>query len=217
MSKYVNYGRVKESFGITSQTVKKWALKGLINYKAIQNNTRKTWLYDIDSIGKHIDKKQDKKIKLAVTVIYARVSSKKQEPDLERQIYILVNKYPEAEVIKDIGSGLNYNKNGITRLVARVCRGEISRIVVTYKDRLMRFGFELFEQVCKENCCQIVVHSESFVSEKDDKKETKELQEDLLSIVNVFVARRNGKKAGQFRRERKRIEQEKESKLINKN
>lgn len=208
MSKYVSYRKVKEHFDISRQTLINWANKGVIDYKAIQNKTKKTWLYNINSVGNFIDSSAGKEIKIATTVIYARVSSKKQESDLGQQIDLLLSQYPGSEVIKDIGSGLNYNKHGISRLVARVCRGEIARIVVTFKDRLMRFGFELFEQICKENSCQIVVYSENFESENEVKTETKELQEDLLDIVNVFVARRNSKKAGQFKRERKRLEEE---------
>ncbi|KAG3117245.1 hypothetical protein PI125_g3938 [Phytophthora idaei] len=86
-----------------------------------------------------------------------------------------------------------------------VCREQIGRIVVTFKDRLLRFGYELFEKMCKKHNVQIVVYADKQRSEQESKDlETQELQEDLLSIVNVFIARRNGKKARilrQLRRE----------------
>ncbi|KAG2762121.1 hypothetical protein PC129_g9697 [Phytophthora cactorum] len=86
-----------------------------------------------------------------------------------------------------------------------VCREQIGRIVVTFKDRLLRFGYKLFEKMCKKHNVQIVVYADKQRSEQESKDlETQELQEDLLSIVNVFIARRNGKKARilrQLRRE----------------
>ena len=138
------------------------------------------------------------------TIIYCRVSSKKQIPDLERQQTLLETAFPDSETITDIGSGINFNKPGLSRLVEMVCRQQISRIVVTFKDRLLRFGYELFQKMCKEHSVQIVVYTDQQPSEHaDEDMETTELQEDLLSIVNVFVARRNGKKAGVLRRLRK--------------
>ncbi|KAG2770771.1 hypothetical protein PC129_g5191 [Phytophthora cactorum] len=83
-----------------------------------------------------------------------------------------------------------------------VCREQIGRIVVTFKDRLLRFGYELFEKMCKEHNVQIVVYGDEQRSEQESQDlETQELQEDLLFIVNVFVAR--GKKAGILRRLRR--------------
>ena len=209
MIRYVGYSKVKERFDISSQTIKNWAKRGVINYKSIQNKTRKTWLYDIESIGKHVDSttevKQSNKSMAESTVLYCRVSSKKQENDLKRQVELLKFAYPESEVIEDIGSGLNFKRTGFSKLVERICKGEISKIVVTYKDRLMRFGHEMFQQICKEHNCQIVVYSqEQALLDINGNEETQELQEDLLSIINVFVARRNGKRAGQLKKERKR-------------
>lgn len=210
MPKYVGYTKVREHYSVSAQTVKNWALRGSINYRAIQNDTRKTWLYDLESIGNYIGQKQiddnQEKERQEVTILYCRVSSKKQELDLCRQVELLSNAYPDGEVVKDIGSGLNYSRQGFSKMVERICRGDIQRVVVTYKDRLMRFGNELFEQICKENNCKILVYSQEQELYDVEEGETRELQEDLLSIVNVFVARRNGKRAGAMRRQRKRFE-----------
>jgi len=148
--------------------------------------------------------------------LYARVSSKKQANDLERQIELLQKRFPAGEVISDIGSGINYKRPGFTRLVGRICRDEIQEIVVTFKDRLARFGYDLFKQICHEHSVRIMVLSDtnnfSNPSKGDSntkyEKDTEELQEDLLSIVNVFVARQNGRRAGQLRRARKRQKEE---------
>lgn len=217
MPKYVSSAKVREVFDIAPETLRGWAIKGKINARAISNGGgRRTWLYDLESIGCSMEQKMDVDActggnnQQKSTVIYCRVSSNKQVSDLERQKTLLLSAYPDSEVITDIGSGINYNKPGLTKLVELVCREQISRIVVTFKDRLLRFGFELLAQMCKEHNVQIVVHANQCNEKQEDgDMETQELQEDLLSIVNVFVARRNGKKAGILRRLRK--EQSKQS------
>ena len=225
MPKYVSSAKVREVFDIAPETLRGWALKGVINARAITNvSGRKTWLYDLESIGRSLESNVDESTssesspKQRLTILYCRVSSNKQLPDLERQKTLLKTAFPDSEVITDIGSGLNYNKAGLSKLVEMVCREQISRIVVTFKDRLLRFGYELFEKMCREHNVQIVVFTDQFDDgSKEENVETQELQEDLLSIVNVFVARRNGKKAGvlrRLRRDQRESEQREESETI---
>lgn len=214
MPKYVAYGKVRNSYDVSSQTIKNWALRGAIEYKTIQNKDRKTWLYNLESIGDYISKSEDKLLpKQYNRIIYTRVSSKKQESDLQRQCNLLQYHYPEATIIKDIGSGLNFKRIGFNKLLSKIFRGEVDEIVVTFKDRLLRFGYELFEKLCHEFNCKIVVFSINNSLNDIEESETQELQEDLLSIVNVFVARRNGKRAGLYKQERKK----ERDKLINEN
>lgn len=211
MPQYVSSAKVRAVYDIAPETLRRWALVGSINARAIQNpGGRRTWMYDLESIGNQLESKNAKSAdvqepdKQKTTVIYCRVSSKKQSADLQRQQALLESAYPDSELITDVGSGINYNKPGLTKLVELVCREQVGRIVVTFRDRLLRFGFELFEKMCKEHNVQIMVHTDEQTSEQDSKEsETQELQEDLLSIVNVFVARRNGKKAGILRRIRR--------------
>lgn len=217
MPKYVPSNKVREVYDISPETLRGWALKGIVNARAITNvSGRRTWMYDLESIGSCLESDMDESVssggsvKQKLTIIYCRVSSKKQLPDLERQKTLLSNDFPNSEVITDIGSGINFTKPGLTRLVEMVCREQISRIVVTFRDRLLRFGYDLFAKMCKEHNVQIVVYVDQHsTTEESESSETQELQEDLLSIVNVFVARRNGKKAGMLRRCRK---QQRESK-----
>lgn len=225
MSKYVPYHIVKKSYQVSSQTVRGWATRGQIKYKTIQNANRKTWLYDLDSIGKLIDtstkatEDATNKIHTDCTVLYCRVSSRKQEADLKRQEELLIKAFPDAEVIKDIGSGLNYKRPGFSKLVRRICRNEISRVVVTFRDRLLRFGYELFKQLCDEHSTQLMVYGFGQDDKSIDHSEARnefELKEDLLSIVNVFVARNNGKRAAYMRKQRKiqAAERDSESAII---
>lgn len=199
MVRYEPYSEVKKIYHVSGPTLQKWAKKGHIRYKTIQNDVRKTWLYDIDSIGEHMGGKQDEhKHKSSKRVIvYARVSSLHQKEDLERQKTLLRTKYPDATLLSDVGSGLNYTRKNFTKLVRLVCTQQVSTVVVTYRDRITRFGFEMFEEMCSANQVNIVVLGGNDNTEED------ELKDDLLSIVNVFVARRNGKRAQRLRKLRK--------------
>jgi predicted site-specific integrase-resolvase len=217
---FLPYRKIAEQFAVNNKTLRDWASRGEINFRVIDHHKRSTYLYDPESIGQNFKNYSITEYRALSEhlprVLYARVSSKKQEPDLVRQISLLQEKYPDTETIRDIGSGLNDKRPGFRRLVERVCRREIKEIVVTYKDRITRFGFDLFEQICQEHNVLIVVLGERFRDVKntnlsishpddgaEDDHELRELQDDLLSIVNVFVARKNGKRAGQLKKFRK--------------
>ncbi len=123
-------------------------------------------LYDVSSV-----------VSATTRIIYARVSSRNQKDDLENQIAFLKNRYPNHELITDIGSGLNFKRKGFNALLERILSGDVAEIVVTHKDRLCRFGFELVESIAKKYNCTIVVLNESPLSSQA------ELVQDLLSIV----------------------------------
>jgi predicted site-specific integrase-resolvase len=132
------------------------------------------------------------------------VSSTGQSADLDRQRELLSHAFPDAEIISDIGSGLNYHKPGFTALVRKICRDQVSQVIITFKDRLCRFGYELLELVCKEHGCSILVYGNG-IDQPEAHDPDFELKEDLLSIVNVFVASHNGKRAQLLKRERERL------------
>ena len=121
--------------------------------------------------------------------IYARVSSKKQDADLERQIKFIQNLYPSHTVISDIASGINFRRRGLNKILEAVLTGSVAEIVVAHKDRLCRFGFELLENICKFFKTTITV-----LDNKSGKPYMDEFAEDLLSIVTVFTARFYGKR-----------------------
>ncbi|MEN8220822.1 MAG: IS607 family transposase [Pseudomonadota bacterium] len=122
----------------------------------------------------------------SATVCYCRVSSPKQRDDLERQIQYMRERYPNAEIVKDIGSGLNYKRRGLKSLLELAMRGEQLQIVVAHKDRLTRFGFELIEWGVQKNGGRIVVLQRTNFSPDH------ELTNDLLSILHVFSCRMHG-------------------------
>ncbi|MEZ5671744.1 MAG: IS607 family transposase [Thiotrichaceae bacterium] len=94
-------------------------------------------------------------------IIYARVSSREKQVDLTSQIAYLRNRYPNRELIQDIGSGLNFKRKGFNALLERILSGNVAAVVVTHRDRLCRFGFELVESIARKFNCNIVVLDDS--------------------------------------------------------
>ncbi len=118
--------------------------------------------YDLDSYVKT-------QIKAATTIIlYARVSSHAQKPDLDRQVAKLVELYPSAEIVSEVGGGLNFKRKKFIALLERVLQRDIATIVVAHKDRLCRFGFDLVKWLCEKHGCQIVVLNEASLSPAEE-------------------------------------------------
>ena len=181
--KYYSSKTVTKILGVTAQTLRNWDKEGKLKPSYIKSNGYR--YYSEDSILSYT---QERKTKKNLNVIgYARVSSKKQEDDLNRQIDYLKqyisNKYQTFEIISDIGSGINYNKKGLQKLIEKINRKEVDIIVVLYKDRLLRFGFELIEYCASLNNVKIEV------LDKKDKSEEQELTEDLIQIITVFSSK----------------------------
>ena len=130
------------------------------------------------------------------------VSSNHQKEDLQRQIDFIKLTYPNSKIIKDIGSGLNWKRSGFNSLLEQVHSGNVKEVVVTYKDRLCRFGFELVEWIFKKANVKLVVLG----SDTSTKDMSRELSDDLLAITTVFVAKHNGQRAAYYRKQRKETE-----------
>lgn len=128
-----------------------------------------------------------------IVIGYCRVSSNKQKDDLVRQIdavtnYLLIQGKP-FEIISDIGSGINYNKKGLQKIIQLILSKKVEKVVVLYKDRLIRFGFELIEFIASQNQCNIEI------IDSTPKTQEQEVVEDLIQIVTVFACRLQGKRA----------------------
>jgi excisionase family DNA binding protein len=173
MVKYYTPRQASEILGVGVETLRRWDKEGKIKTIRTAGQTR---LYDIsDVVGE--EKKQQ------TTVLYCRVSSPKQKADLERQVSYMREKYPESEVIKDVGSGINFKRKGLNALLERSLSGEQLEIVVAYRDRLARFGYELLERLFQRNGGRVVVLNEVKLSPEQ------ELTQDLLTILHVFSCR----------------------------
>lgn len=173
MKKYINTREVCSVLGVHPNTLRKWEKEGKILAIRTPGNKR---LYNLDSLLK----------KEKIKIIYARVSSNGQKQDLENQIKYLRSRYPDYELIQDIGSGLNFKRKGFKSLLEQVLLGEISEIVIAHRDRLCRFGFELIEFICDKFGTKIVVLDESSLSPQA------ELVRDIISIIHVFSSRIHG-------------------------
>jgi len=121
-------------------------------------------------------------------ICYIRVSSLNQKNDLERQREVMKKLYPKYEIIEDIGSGLNLNKRGIRRIIKLSIEGKINELVIAYKDRLTRFGFDLIENIIKEySNGRITILNKLKVLKPEE-----ELVSDVMALMNVYVAKMNG-------------------------
>lgn len=186
--KYYSSKKVTEILGVTAQTLRNWDKEGKLKPSYVKSNGYR--YYSEDSILSYT---QERKTKKNLNVIgYARVSSKKQSDDLERQVNnlkaYLDSKYTDYEIITDIGSGINYTKPGLKKLIEKINRKEVDLIVVLYKDRLLRFGFELVEYFAELNNVKIEI------LDKIDKNQDQELVEDLVQIITVFSCKIQGKR-----------------------
>lgn len=186
--KYYSSKTVTQILGVTAQTLRNWDKEGKLKPSYVKSNGYR--YYSEDSILSYT---QERKTKKNLNVIgYARVSSKKQSDDLERQVNnlkkYLDSKYSDYEIITDIGSGINYTKQGLKKLIEKINKKEVDLIVVLYKDRLLRFGFELVEYFAELNNVKIEV------LDKIDKNQDQELVEDLVQIITVFSCKIQGKR-----------------------
>ena len=186
--KYYSAKTVTQLLGVTAQTLRNWDKEGKLKPSYVKSNGYR--YYSEDSILSYT---QERKTKKNLNVVgYARVSSKKQSDDLERQVNNLKeyisSKYENFDIITDIGSGINYNKKGLLSLIEKINKKEVDVIVVLYKDRLLRFGFELIEHFANLNNVKIEV------LDKLDKTQDEELVEDLVQIITVFSCKIQGKR-----------------------
>jgi predicted site-specific integrase-resolvase len=196
-SEYVSPFKIRKRFDITSNTLRSWAEAGKIGFIRINEGKGKR-LYNINDVNRVLGTDQCTTNK-PKTICYARVSSDHQKDDLNRQIELLRSKYPNAEIIKEIASGLNFKREGLETLLEQVYTRSISEVVVTYKDRLCRFGIELVEWIFKKHNVKLVVLNQ--VTETEGSPYS-ELATDLLSITNFFVAKTNGTRSANYRKER---------------
>ena len=195
MEKYIGGKQASELLGVHQRTLMNWDKIGKIETIRTAGNKR---LYNVSKFISLADLNSSNLDKLDILnnlntvnklkICYIRVSSNNQKDDLERQKKLMCEYYPEHIIIEDIGSGLNLNKRGIKKIIYLAIDGKIEELVVAYKDRLTRFGFELIEDlIIKYSNGKIIIH---FQTEKLEHQE--EIVKDILAIMNVYVAKING-------------------------
>ncbi len=127
--------------GVSTKTLERWLKDGKIKGIFTPSGQRR---YDVDSvISTRTTEQEDGR----ATILYARVSSHSQKPDLEQQVQFLQSHYPDAELITDVGSGLNFRRKGLQTLLDRVLTNTCKLVVIAHKDWLCRFGFDSYLMV----------------------------------------------------------------------
>lgn len=187
-------GKFSKKAGVSIQTLRRWDKENILKPAYVTQG--KTRYYSEEQLDELLGKpKLETK---RVVVGYCRVSSHKQKDDLERQVnnvktYMLAKGY-QFEIIQDIGSGINYNNKGLNQLISMITNNQIEKVVILYKDRLVRFGFELIENLCEKYKTEIEI------IDNTEKSENEELVEDLVQIITVFSARLQGKRANKAKK-----------------
>lgn len=166
---YVPLRKAVKKLGLHPNTLRRYADEGKIQYIKNEGGQR---LYDVEAYIRGAAR--------ASLVCYCRVSSSKQKDDLQRQIAYMQSLYPEAEIVSDIGSGLNFKRKGLRSILDRLLCGDKLKIIVACRDRLCRFGFELIQYMVEQNGGKILVLDQTVHCPQT------ELTTDLLSIIHVF-------------------------------
>lgn len=189
MEGFVSGKKASKILGVHQRTLYLWDAKKKIETIRTPGNMR---LYNVSKYLelKNIDNENIENVENdnKKKYIYARVSSLGQKNDLERQIELLKSSYPSHILISDIGSGMNLNRKGLRKIIDESIEGKIDEIVVVHKDRLCRFGYELISDIIKKYSNGKIIIMDNIV-EKEPKEE---LVEDVLQIMNIFVAKMNG-------------------------
>ncbi|MBF0118628.1 MAG: IS607 family transposase [Desulfobacterales bacterium] len=186
MNRFIKVGEAAQTLGVSIQTLRRWEeSKQLVPDKKTKGGTR---YYDKNKLLGF--KKQESE----VTIGYARVSSHDQKKDLQTQKEMLeafcISNGWTYEIIDDLGSGMNYNKKGLKRLIDLILDYKITRLVLTHKDRLLRFGAELIFTLCELRQVEVVI-----INKSEDTSFEEELASDVLEIITVFSARLYGSRS----------------------
>ena len=182
---------VLELLQITRPTLTKYVKEGLIEVTTLPNGS---YDYSKESVYKIFNKGIKRK-----TYIYARVSTTKQKKDLENQIDMLKqfcfsNGYEVSKVYSDIASGISFEKRkDFFKMLDDIISGKVERVIISYKDRLSRVGYELFYYLFKKYNCEIIVMSE--VGSK--KLDSEEIFEEIISLLHCYSMRLYSKRKGQ--------------------
>jgi putative resolvase len=176
--------------GVTVRTIQRWDKQGKIKCVRTVGGKRRVPESEIKRIlGIHEERK---------IIGYARVSSRTQKDDLERQIE-LIKRYArekgwEIEILKDIGSGLKEDRRNFKKLLKMVMNREVSKVVIAYPDRLTRFGFKILEEFFKSYGTEIVVIN------KRERTPQEELIEDLITIISHFAGKLYGMRSHKYKK-----------------
>ncbi|HEY9654291.1 MAG TPA: IS607 family transposase [Crinalium sp.] len=181
----VGIGQAAAELGVSRDTLRRWEAAGKITVDRTPSGHRR---YDLTQLRALVPHKNSSD---RMTIAYARVSHQSQKQDLKEQInhlrsFCTKNDW-EYELIQDLGSGVNYHKSGLRRLIQRICDGNVERLVMTNRDRLLRFGVDLVFALCENFQTEVVIMNINSLEDFED-----DIAEDILEIITVFSARLYG-------------------------
>jgi len=189
MKRLVSIGEAAKACGVSITTLRRWEALGRLVAEHTAGGHRR---YDLGKLKPEWCRAEDDANRR--TVAYARVSSHDQKDDLERQKQVLALYCARQgwtfEVVADLGSGMNYHKKGLKRLLDAIVDGQIGRLVITHKDRLLRFGAELVFAICEAKRVEVVI-----LNQGEDTTFEEDLAKDVLEIITVFSARLYGSRS----------------------
>lgn len=189
MSRLLSIKQTANQLGVSVSTLRRWDETGVLVAQRTPKGHRR---YDLSKINPNLTR--NKVEQQRKTIAYARVSSHDQKPDLQRQIEMLKlycsSQGWSFEVISDLGSGMNYHKKGLKRLLDDILDNKIDRLVLTHKDRLLRFGAELVFALCEARQVEVVI-----INQGENLSFEEELAQDVLEIITVFSARLYGSRS----------------------
>ena len=182
--------KVLKILQVTRPTLVSYVKSGKIKATRLTNGY---WDYDDDSVYELVGLKDQRKV-----VVYSRVSTNDQKKSLESQIEANIkwankNGYKIDEVYQDIASGMNFDRNDFKKMIMNVMKRKIKTIIISHKDRFSRISFDVWNEICKEFDCNIVVIN-------NVENEEKEIFQDIISLIHCFAMKMYSK------RKRKKLE-----------
>ena len=196
-NRFVKIGEAAKLLGVSVQALRNWEMEGKIMPSHRTPGGQR--MYDLAELLGVNDLSYP-------TIAYARVSSSDQKEDLERQHAVLEafcnkNGWKPTVIIRDLGSGMNYNKKGLLRLLELMVQGQMSRLVITHKDRLLRFGAEIVFRICELKGIEVVI-----INKGEQPTFEEELTRDVMEIMTVFCAKLYGRRSHKSKKMAQEIE-----------
>ncbi|MCZ2158846.1 IS607 family transposase [Bartonella sp. 220] len=189
MDRFVGIGKAAQVLGVSISTLRRWEGEGKIISEYTAGGHRR---YDLSRLRPELF--HSRELSQRTTIAYARVSSHDQKDDLERQKQVLelycASQGWTYELISDLGSGMNYRKKGLKHLLDALIENEIGRLVITHKDRLLRFGAELVFAICEAKQVEVII-----LNQGEESSFEEDLAKDVLEIITVFSARLYGSRS----------------------
>lgn len=204
MKGWLRIAEAAEQLHICTKTLRRWDKNGKIKCLRTPGGHRRIALADIEVILREGAEPSPQSVN---TAIYARVSSheQKQKGDLGRQIerakeYCIQRGYPEPKVYQDVASGLNTGRKGLQQLGKMIEQGKVQRVIITYKDRLTRFGYEYLARYFASYGATIEI-----LEQLPQNTGEQELVEDLIAIITAFSGKVHGLRSHQSKRSRQQF------------